>query len=87
MSVHRARREVVLGEELVGLVAEHVDQRVADADDVEAAAHDRPLGSRRSAQPTRAPASDVAATDDAIRSASTASGGGRSRRPSVWVRP
>ena len=75
---HRARCELLLGDELVGLVAEHVDERVADADDVEAGAHDDVL--------LRTPPS-VTATDDAIRSASTASGGGRSRRPSVWVRP
>ena len=45
--LHRPGREVVRGEELVLLVAEHVDQRVPDGDDVETIAHDHPLVARR----------------------------------------
>ena len=37
--LHRAGGEVVCGEELVALVAQHVDQGVADGDDVESPAH------------------------------------------------
>jgi hypothetical protein len=78
--LHRARREVMSGEELVLLVAEHVDQRVADADDVDPIAHDARL-----LDPRKETGTAVAAA--AARSASCASGGGRRRRPSVWVRP
>ena len=80
MSVIAPVREAVGGDELVGLVAEHVDERVADADDVEAAS---PVA--RSRAHAIEPGMPVTRRGD-VRGRSWARRG-RSRRPTVVTRP
>ena len=75
---HRAALDAGAGDDVVGLVAEHVDQRVPERDDVDR----RPFGVRR--RHRRAPSSTTGVSPP---SPCAWSSGGRSRRPTVCVRP
>ena len=74
----RAAREIVGGDELLVDGADHVDERVADAEDGEVRVAHRPAAGAVCTNATGAPVSLPFPCG---------SSGGRRRRPIVWVRP